>query len=323
MSRMSNYPNGFKDGITIRGVPLAVTHPGKVFFVNSTSVLAATDDGVAGADTPPSGTYQRPFASIDYANGQCTANRGDIIFVMPGHTETLSSATALAMGVAGVAVVGLGTGSLRPNITLDTADTTTIPVSAANVTVDNVIFTAGFADIASCFTVTASNFVRSRCEFVDSAADLNFLTIATTSTTDNQEDDLQSYDCKWVTPDLLTSTYDTIAGDLDGYVFEDSYLNLGVNTSDLPAVAIVATGKDLTNLRVVGNDVIRLNDANPLLMTMDTTTANTGIVADNKVRHLDVAAELLVTAGTNIGFFDNKATAAIDASGYLIPAADS
>ena len=108
----SNYPNGIKD-LVLRGTPITQLHPGVVYFVNSTSVFAK--GGIAGSNNNP-GTYQRPYATIDYAIGQCVANRGDIIVVMPGHTETISAAAGVAQDVAGVAVIGLGDGSLRPTI---------------------------------------------------------------------------------------------------------------------------------------------------------------------------------------------------------------
>jgi hypothetical protein len=36
----SNFPNGFLDGVTIRGMPIVQLHPGKVWWVNNSSVLA-------------------------------------------------------------------------------------------------------------------------------------------------------------------------------------------------------------------------------------------------------------------------------------------
>ena len=320
---LSNFPNGFKDGVTINNVPLTLTNPGEVFFVSNADVLLDKNQSVAGVDQAGGGTFQRPFRTLDFAVGQCTASRGDIIVLMPGHEETLSSATALAMDVAGVTVLGLGTGSLQPKFILDTATTTTIAVSAANVTFKNVKFSANFADIAELFTPTAVNLVCEDCVFTQEATNMNFVEILDTGTTDNQCDGVKFISCEWVEPDTATTSLCNIDADLDGLVVRDCYFNLGVNTSDLPIIAVVATGKDVTNVEITGNKCIRLNDANPLLLTADTTTANTGIVANNYVRHLDTATELLVTAGTNFGFFENKATAAVDASGFLLPAADS
>jgi hypothetical protein len=317
---ISNYPNGFMEGLTLRELPILQTQPGKIFWVNNSSVLSPK--GVGGSDGNP-GTFNKPFSTLDYAVGKCTASRGDVIAIMPGHAETISDATSLAIDVAGIAIVGIGAGTLRPTFTLDTVTTATIAVSAANVSIKNVIFTANFADIAELFTPSAVNLHLEDCAFQATAAAMNFISIADTGTPDNECDGLSFLRCSWIEPDLATISLVSVDGDLDGLSVVDCYLNLGVNTSDLPAIATVATGKDVTNLQVLNNRVIRLNDANPLLITADTTTANTGIVAGNQVRHLDTAAELLVTAATNIGFFENKTTAAVDKSGFLIPVADS
>lgn len=169
-----------------------------------------------------------------------------------------------------------------------------------------MIFTANFADVVAVFTLTtAKNFQLDSCVFKATATNMNFLSIVDTNTTNNAADGLTVTNCKRIEPDAATLSFLDLDADMDQFVFQGNYLNLGVNTSDLPAIAIVATGKDLTNAmiggmsREQGNVVIRLNDANPLLITADTTTANTGVVANNFVRHLDTAGELLVTAGTN------------------------
>jgi hypothetical protein len=317
----SNYPNGFADGVTIRGIPVVQTYPGQVYWVNSSSIIA--DGGTGGSNGNP-GTYQRPFATIDYAIGRCTAGRGDIIMVMPNHTETVSSATSIVCDVAGVAIIGLGAGASRPRITFTTAVTAAIQVSANNVTWKNVVFTANFADINEAFNVTTATFLTiEQCDFNAQAANMNFLSIADTGTVDGSASNLALINCSWIEPDLLTLGAVSVDSDLDGLVVEGCYFNLGVNTSDLPIVAIVATGKDVTNITVKNNNFIRLNDANPLLVTCDTTTANTGVIQGNTVRHLDTAGELLVTAGTNISFTANLCSAVVDTSGFLVPAADS
>ena len=49
---VSNYPNGFPQGVTIRGVPLTVTNPGRVFVVSNTTTLQTGD--VGGSSPNPS-----------------------------------------------------------------------------------------------------------------------------------------------------------------------------------------------------------------------------------------------------------------------------
>lgn len=266
----------------------------------------------------------RLFSTIDAAVNGCVANRGDVILVAPGHTESITGATSLVLDTADITIVGLGEGNRRPTLTYTTAATATLPVSAASVRLKNFILNANFADIVAAITLTSgADFTLESCLVKANAASVNFLALVETSTVDNAADGLTLKDVTWIEPDVATTSMVNVDADLDRLTITGCYVNLGVNTNDLPALVEVATGKDVTNVLIEDNDVIRLNDANPLLLTADTTTANTGIIKNNRVRHLDTAAELLATAGTSFGYFGNLATAAVDASGYTLPAVDS
>jgi len=310
----SNYGNGFSNGVTIRGVPILNSYPGAVVWVDSNN----------GSDGNK-GTFDRPFASVDFAIGQCTANRGDIICVKAGHAETLSSATALVADIAGVAVVGFGIGSNRPTFTLDTATTTTIAVSAANVAFKNCIFTANFADIVSVFTLTtAKNFTVEDCFIKATATNMNFLWVVDTNATSNDADGLTLLNNKWIEPDLATNAMVKMDGTNADVDITGNYVSLGVknNTASLMAIA---TTKIVTSLRCHFNRVYRLNTdtaTGGILITTDVST-NTGLISENFAQHADTAAEILVTASSGFGFFDNKASGVAGASGYLLPAADS
>lgn len=96
-----------------------------------------------------------PCATIDYAIGLCTANKGDIIYVMPGHAESIATATALIADIAGITILGIGWGSLIPTITLGTATTATVSVTAADVKMKNIKLISDLADVAA--GITASN----------------------------------------------------------------------------------------------------------------------------------------------------------------------
>lgn len=161
-SKMSNYPGGFGAGVVIRGVPLSQTHTGRVFWVyNGSALLTGQRSGSDGND----GSFNAPFSTLDYAIGQCTANRGDIIMIKPGHSETLT-ATSVAVDVAGIAIVGLGMGSLRPTFNA-TATGSVFPISAANVLVHNLLFTGGIDAVASMITVSAADVMLSNIEIRD------------------------------------------------------------------------------------------------------------------------------------------------------------
>ena len=159
---MSNFPGGFEYGISIRGVPLVQTHPGKVFWVYNGTTL---DTGHKSGSNGNKGTFNAPFATLDYAVGQCRANKGDIIFVKPGHSETLTS-TSVAVDVAGIAIVGLGQGSNRPTFNAN-ATASVFPISAANVLVHNLLFTGGIDAVVSMITVSAADVKLSNIEMRD------------------------------------------------------------------------------------------------------------------------------------------------------------
>jgi hypothetical protein len=299
----ANYPNGFSSGITIRGIPLVQSHPGEVFWVGNGAASGLT--GHHGASNGNKGNFRSVFSSLDYAIGRCVANRGDIIFVKPGHAETISSATALAADIAGVAIVGLGIGSLRPTFTFDTATTATIPVSAANVAFKNCIFTANFADIVSVFTLTtAKHLTLEDCVFKATATNMNFLHVVDTNATTADADGLYVSGCKWVEPDAATLAFALVDGTNDGWTFVDNYVNIG-GTTTAAALFTVATTKALTNLRVQRNFVQKIGQTDGsagVLLTSDTTT-NSGIVAENYTQNADAAANIIVfaTSGISVG----------------------
>lgn len=316
----SNYPRGF-DAVTIRGVPLTQAQPGKVFWVSNASTLQT---GQKGGSDGNRGTFDAPFGTIDGAIGQCTAGRGDVIFVKPGHAETISAANGILADIAGVAIVGLGAGTSRPTITLDTATTATIGVTAANVTFKNIIVTANFADIVAPFTLgAAKGFALEDVYVKATATNMNFLYVVDTNATTADADGLSITGCKWIEPDTATESMVKMDGTNADVRIEGNSVTLGVK-NNAAALMVIATGKVVTAGRIVGNHVYRLNTdtaTGAILIHSDGT--NTGIVADNFAQHADTAAELLVTATSGWGCFDNRASGVAAASGYLLPAADS
>lgn len=159
MPIISNYPNGFANGVTVRGVPLLNTYGGAVFWVHS----GTGSDG-------NKGTFDRPFATIDTAIGACTANRGDVIMVKPGHAETITAAAGIALDVAGVSIVGLGNGSLRPTISFATSTAASITVTAANCSIFNLLLIGVIDALTAPLKVQAADFSFLGCEYRDTAA---------------------------------------------------------------------------------------------------------------------------------------------------------
>lgn len=113
---------------------------GNVFYVHH----SGTDSASRGSSP---GT---PLATIDYAVGLCSANNGDVIYVLPGHNEGLGDAT-IDLDVAGISVIGLGGGGIygpgvRPRIDYDHANSS-IDIGAAGVTLKNITLLPSVTDV--------------------------------------------------------------------------------------------------------------------------------------------------------------------------------
>jgi hypothetical protein len=321
---ISNFPQGFTSGLSVRGMPLIQMQPGNVFWLdNSTSFVRNVKSG----SDNNRGTYQAPFATLQYAVNSCTAGTGDIIFVSAGHAETISTATALNLNKSGVAIIGLGSGNARPTFTLATANTATITVSAANVTIQNCIFTANFLNIAALFTVTARDFALDNCDQRDTSAILNFLTTVATNTTDNAANGLT------ITRNTIISTAASGVANLfagtaacDRVTIADNYI--AYLTTNAGAVIPMSAGKALTNLLLLRNTFNLTNaaaTATGYLITTDTT--GSGFINGNVdfcLANTTYASSLAVTAGRGFRFGTNGHSRTADrSSGAVLPTPDA
>lgn len=123
-------------------------------------------DSVAGSNSNDGTNWTKAVATLDYAIGLCTADRGDIVFVAPGHIETVTGAAGVAVDVAGISIIGIGNGHLRPKINFTTAITASFDVSAANVVIQNLWFNAAFDAQTAMVNVTAADVVFRDCEWM-------------------------------------------------------------------------------------------------------------------------------------------------------------
>jgi hypothetical protein len=325
---IANYPGGFKDGITIRGLPVHQTHPGKVFWVSNSTTLLYNQKGGSNSND---GSFNAPFSTIANAISNCVAGRGDIIMVKPGHAESITAAAGLVLSKSGIALIGLGAGATRPTITFTTANTASITVTASNVSVSNILFVGGFLNVATCFDIAnaqvANDFTVENCEFRDSSAILNFVKIVKIGTTANIADGLwfvknRVYG-KASTPAAGTTVVVT-ASDTARVVLTDNIVFHDVKLDDTP-VLFEGGALNHTGLSIGKNIVYRasVSCSGTGHLIGSSSTASTGMVYDNYVKTLDVAAMLIAPTCTKLGFTNNLLSGTADTSGIVIPAADS
>lgn len=167
----------FKNGISSFGMPILggsiPSTTGNVWFVSS---LSGSNGNVGNDPVAPKATLAGAVAAA-------TANNGDIVVVMPGHVETVSTAAYLTVSKAGLRFIGLGEGAKRPTFTWN-ATASQIIVSGANTAFDNMRFDfTGIDAVVAAVSITATDVSFTNCEVITNSASagvvLGFVTAAT------------------------------------------------------------------------------------------------------------------------------------------------
>ena len=130
---------------------------GTIWWVGS-AVTGASDSEGFGRNP------DAPFATLDYAIGMCTANVGDTILVLPGHSETYTTGGAkVILDKPGVRIVGLGPGASRPTFTYSHVNATWT-WSAEGCSIENLLHVTGIDAVVTYGTISAANAVIKNCE---------------------------------------------------------------------------------------------------------------------------------------------------------------
>lgn len=144
------------------------TEPGSIYDPGFTTGNVWYVNSATGSDTAGYGySADAPLKTIGYAVATAAvASNGDRVYVMPGHTETLTGAAGINMSTAGVTLIGLGTGRTRPVISYTTNAAASFDVNGANCSIENIVFKPiGVATVTAAVNVKAADCWIRKCEF--------------------------------------------------------------------------------------------------------------------------------------------------------------
>ena len=290
----SNYPNGFANGVAIRGMPILNSYGGNLFWV----------DSGAGSNTND-GTHARPYSTLDYAVGKCTANNGDVIMVKAGHTETVTAAGGLDLDVAGITIIGLGNGSDRPTVSFTTATGADMDVDAANITISNFLFTGGIDALTGPIDVNAADFTMIDCETRDSTGQTVDFIVADANASRLTIDG-------WVHRGAAAaggaSALQLVGG--DGAMVRNFWIDGNFDTAAIENVTTAATNLTISG-GANGSYIRNRNSADICFTAVATTTGNVG--PNIYARVADNAANITEAfAGADMQFFNPIAIANAD-----------
>lgn len=243
------------------------TTTGDIFFVHSGTGVDAANYG----RHPDS-----PFATLAYAgllaSPSAVADRQDIIYVMPGHTETVSAAGDLVFDIAGISVIGIGHGTLTPRITLDTIITADIDIDAARITFENLIIESDFVDVAIAIDVNDDDFTIRDCRFQATSAANNFL-VCIEDAALLASHRITVEDCIQIDRDTSNTHFINFTGTGDGHVVVNNVLMGDYGTMCIGGAGVV------TNIVVAGNLIS--NTSVTVDSCVNLAGATTGIVVNN------------------------------------------
>lgn len=115
-------------------------------------------------------TWDGALVTLQEAIDFSVDDRGDTIYVAPGHAYSIISDGLIDLNKRGVTVKGMGNGDNRPTFTVSTALDADMHITADDCTLENLIFVNGKDNLEFMLTITANDVTISNCDFTDGTA---------------------------------------------------------------------------------------------------------------------------------------------------------
>lgn len=259
---------------------------GTIFYVDSNTGSNTANDGKS---------PNQAFATISGAMAKCTANKGDVILVLPGHTEAVTS-SSLNVNVAGVTILGLGSGSMKPVLTF-AATSSRINVTAANCTLQNLRLTAAVGDVVTAVlhATAAQNTRYLDIEFYATST-FNFINCYTLGAANISDG------CRWERNYLRTADAGQLALCVTAAAHNDlKFYNNYVVHAAAAAGLLTAGSAELLGLDVRYNHVqTGQTDGSVGVLVITTGTASSGRITDNDMKTADAAANVAIPIASKV-----------------------
>jgi hypothetical protein len=221
---------------------------GKVFYVGTAAMIAQYPDvGV--------GIANRLFTDVNTALGQCVSGRGDVIYVLPGYTESIATSDAWSnLAATDVTIIGMGRGTNRPTFTW-TATGSTVLFDTANFKLINCqLYLAGAhaagaaLTVAAPITVSAAGCEISNCQIFWGFDADQIVTIGITTTAAADWFRFNSNTCYAETAAVPTTTFMRLVG-ADYFQMWDTKIQGPGSTTTLAPVQFLTTASLAIDIR--------------------------------------------------------------------------
>jgi hypothetical protein len=245
---------------------------GHIYYVDSNVSVAGDGSNWANAKE-----------TLDEAVGLCTADNGDIILIAQGHSEAMGTgADVVDVDVAGVTIIGLGSGKLRPLFDYTDYDSGSFAVGADDVTLYNLTFCANVTDVNEAIEVEAG---------AEQVTIANCLFFCNAEGTDEFHECIKQSGAAADRLSVLNCEFDMGGGGaqcaiafidsdyahIDGNTFFGDYAVADVNNATTASNHVVVSDNLIFNGTIGGNTGL---NAKPGIALLATTT---GLIVDNYI----------------------------------------
>ncbi len=178
---------------------------GEIFYVNNSGV--GPDGSLTNSDSNTGLSTQEPLSTIAEGIDRCVASRGDTVIAMPGHAEVLTA--QLDMDVAGMTLLGIGNGDLKPRLTVNGV-IDLVDMSAANCVLENFELRIITTDAATAFVnVDAAGCSLKKLSGIGSVGAVNVVDLITVTA---NADDLLIEDCSFSNSVVAINSFLSLEG---------------------------------------------------------------------------------------------------------------
>jgi hypothetical protein len=292
--------------------------PGAKLFLVSDSDDTTVGPLNIGAEFPvDKDGVARVYTTIQAANNAAAANRGDVITVLPGYDQSITGADS--WNTAGVSIIGIGRGEMRPTMRY-TGASGEVGIGASNIRVSGLRFLAAADSIARGVDIdsgfTGVHFDNNVFDFAATANDFRVMMrlAAKRSIIENN---------RFIAQDSAPAAGRAISlkGGAPSYsIIRRNYIygqydTLGDTTNGAGAIAQDTTDTadtDFSGLIIEDNVICNTDTAAAILMRLNGGGYRTmGIVSNNRLASFDSSSAdtAKVITGTGVGtgfkFVDN------------------
>lgn len=300
-------PNGGpNDRAVLQGLYLFPGVVGNLFYVSSST----------GSPSGPGFTPENAYATLAQAVSAATASNGDVIVLLPGHTESIG-ASGIALSKAGLTIIGMGVGANRPTFTW-TATDSVLTISAANVLLQNIRCTVSIDEVVSMILVSGVNVKLDAVDFFETASAQAIQFLLTTAAAD----DLEICNCRHyqVNAAAATQAWIGLVGADRAYIHDNTFI-LALKDNASSGVIVQSTTACL-NIEIARNKIKLTGYSAALVSAFKSANTTTGLVVDNRIG-TDVAANTTINDMAGCYSFNNLCTNAADTSGIVDPVVDT